>query len=173
MEIWKQISGYDRYFVSNYGRVKTTYQGKEHILSPRNKYKNREGKAYYHVRLSKDGKLKDFFIHRLVAIAFIPNPLNKATVNHIDGNKFNNNVNNLEWATIQEQHDHAIATGLIPNGGKNKVCPIYKITDITAREIKIAIANGDTITEIAKRYSVSKTTIYSIKTNKIWKHIEI
>ena len=171
MEIWKQIDGYEgRYSVSTYGRVKTIYHGKEHILSLRNKYKSRPNKAYYHVRLSEKGVLKDFFVHRLVAIAFIPNPHNKPVVNHKDGDKFNCHVDNLEWVTEQENHDHAVATGLLVYG---KVCPIFKITDDTAREIKIAIQAGERSKTIADRYNVSKTTISMIRTNKLWKHISI
>jgi hypothetical protein len=173
MEIWKTVEGigigYERYSVSTYGRVKTLYKGEEHILTLRNKYKSRPGKAYHHVRFSNQGRLKDFFVHRLVALTFIPNPHNKPLVNHIDGNKFNCRKDNLEWATEQENHDHAVATGLLVYG---KCCPIYKITDSSAKEIKILLGQGIKASVLATQFNVSRATIYSIKSGKLWKHID-
>lgn len=71
-----------------------------------------DGKGYARVSLWKDGKGKHFFVHRLVAIAFIPNTHNKPHINHIDGVKTNNNVENLEWCTPMENVHHSIETGL-------------------------------------------------------------
>ena len=68
--------------------------------------------GYYKVVLSHNGKRKTYPVHRLVAMAFLPNPLNKKTVNHIDGNKTNNNVSNLEWASQKENQSHKWNTGL-------------------------------------------------------------
>ncbi len=85
---------------------------------------NRKGKllkpsidkyGYKKVVLTKNGKRKTYTVHRLVAMAFIPNPYSKKTVNHIDGNKLNNCVDNLEWATSKEQKEHAIKHGLCDN----------------------------------------------------------
>lgn len=74
--------------------------------------------------LSKNKVKKDLRVHRLVASAFIPNPLNKPEINHIDGNKGNNNVNNLEWATRKENINHSIKTGLCDERIKKKSCPV-------------------------------------------------
>lgn len=71
---------------------------------------NRYG--YGEVTLSSDGKRKTYLVHRLVAAAFIPNPENKQTINHKDGNKLNNHVNNLEWATQKENQQHKWQYGL-------------------------------------------------------------
>ena len=82
---------------------------------------NRKGKqlrssvdkdGYERVVLTKDGIRKTYLVHRLVATAFIPNPENKTTINHIDGNKRNNNVSNLEWATEKENQNHKWKNGL-------------------------------------------------------------
>ena len=94
MEHWKPIAGYDGYEVSSLGRVRSMKHKKVKILKPGN-----AGYGYLAVNLCKNGKVKYMKVHRLVAEAFIPNPQNLETVNHIDEDKTNNNVNNLEWMT--------------------------------------------------------------------------
>lgn len=92
-EIWKDIEGYEGlYQVSNFGRVKSLYFGKEKILK-QSKHKD----EYLQVSLSRNGKKKTFTIHKLVALAFIPNPDNLLEVNHKDENKQNNHIENLEF----------------------------------------------------------------------------
>lgn len=117
-EIFKDISGYKGlYQISNLGRVKRlarkqphavygTMDVKEIILSP--------GKSagYWSVSLTKNGEMKSIRVHRLICEAFIPNPEGKDCVNHIDGNKLNNSIENLEWVTYSENHKHAFRTGL-------------------------------------------------------------
>lgn len=93
MEIWKDIEGYDGlYQVSNMGRVKSLKFGKEKILKSA---KNNMG--YLLIVLCKEGKPKTFMVHRLVAQAFIPNPDNLLEINHIDEDKTNNRVENIEY----------------------------------------------------------------------------
>lgn len=107
-EIWKDIEGYEGMFrVSSYGKIYS-------IPRPSTKGGIRKiniDKGYMYVNLRKDGKKgSNKFIHRLVAKHFIPNPENKTQVNHIDGNKLNNMVDNLEWNTPQENINHYIST---------------------------------------------------------------
>lgn len=91
-EIWKPIKDFEgHYQVSNFGRVKSIKFGKEIIL------KQNIRRGYYYVGLSKNGKVKYFQVHRLVAEAFLPNTDNLPQVNHKDENKLNNNVDNLEF----------------------------------------------------------------------------
>ena len=98
METWKKIEGFEDYLVSDKGRVKRL---KVLTLNVGN-----SGYKTANIR----GNTKT--VHRLVASAFIPNPKNKRCVNHIDGNKLNNNVNNLQWVTHKENTQHAIKKGL-------------------------------------------------------------
>lgn len=104
-EIWKDVKDYEKlYWVSNLGNVKSKKKKLKPILNKR---------GYYKVELSKNGKQKRYFIHRLVAINFIDNPYNKEQVNHKDGCKTNNCVDNLEWCTNLENQRHAIKNGLV------------------------------------------------------------
>lgn len=100
MEIWKAIYGYENYNISNKGNVKNITTGK--ILKPGD-----NGQGYKHVMLyDKNHKGKTIMIHRLVAKAFIPNPDNLPQVNHIDEDKTNNCVENLEWITSEDNINH-------------------------------------------------------------------
>lgn len=95
IEEWKNISGYDGlYKVSNLGKI---YSVKKHII-----LKTKERKGYVAINLYKNNTLKTFYVHRLVAQEFIPNPLKLEQVNHLDCNKHNNRVDNLAWCTTNE-----------------------------------------------------------------------
>lgn len=108
-EIWKEIKDFEgRYMISNYGNVKSltrngTLGGAIKIV---------EKHSYLRVRLWKNKVVRTLFVHRLVAQAFIPNPLNKPQINHIDGNKKNNCADNLEWCSASENMEHAYKNGL-------------------------------------------------------------
>ena len=117
-EVWHDIKGYIKlYQISNQGRVKSLKRRvrngrgfrlvRGRILKP-----GMVGHGYHGVILQKKGKRKNATIARLVAQAFVENLLNKPEVNHIDGDKINNRVRNLEWATKSEQHIHAYRMGL-------------------------------------------------------------
>lgn len=108
-EVWKDIEGYEGlYQVSNLGNVRSYNKGQQwNVLKP---CVNTWG--YEFVHLFKNKKVKNAVIHRLVAQTFICNPENKKCVNHIDGNKKNNHVKNLEWTTHGENNKHALEQGL-------------------------------------------------------------
>lgn len=128
-KIWKSIDGFEGlYEVSNFGVVRNMKNGYMKKGCPNEK-------GYLRVFLRKNKKDYTRYLHRLVAQAFIPNPDNKPTVNHKNGNKLDNRVVNLEWATHKEQTFHALKMGLIKKGEES---PLYKriITEETKKKMK-------------------------------------
>ena len=122
MEIWKDIKGYENlYQVSNYGNVRSIKYIK-YLIKDERKWKKywientkieykllslgKNGSGYITVSLRKNNKSCTYYVHRLLCSEFIPNPENKRTVNHKDGNKHNNNLYNLEWANQKENISH-------------------------------------------------------------------
>ena len=134
-EIWKDVVGYEGiYEVSNLGRVrthenKTTYTERHGVRTWKQRIlKQKVNKdRSCRVCLWKDGIEKTLLVHRLVARAFIENPENKPTVNHLDGNRLNNRLENLEWATYEENNRHAFENNLIQSS--QYVMTINKTTD--------------------------------------------
>ena len=174
-EIWKDVVGFEgRYQVSNKGRVKSldreiktvngSYIWKGRLLSA-SKIKNR----YPNVALCNYGKPRSYEIHRLVGLAFIENPLNKRIVNHINGIKNDNRVENLEWVTHQENMAHAIKTGLINQNGENSVLSKFTKDDII--KIRKRYSEGVSAYRIAKDLGfVCKATIWNIVKGITYKH---
>lgn len=147
-EIWKDIKGYEGlYKISNYGRIYSYYSKKLLKTTLCNG-------GYLRGHLYKNTKVKAFLVHRLVAKAFIPNPENKPEVNHIDGNKKNNNVENLEWVTSKENMEHAVINNLGVGKGVRKTKAIRQC-DINGRLIK----NFKSINEASRQTGVAVSSI--------------
>jgi hypothetical protein len=128
MERWRTVQEFPDYEVSDFGRIRNKHTGV--VLKPL------IDKGYQRVNVYRSGKLYRKSIHRLVLFAFIPNddPEKKVQVNHIDGNKTNNNLHNLEWCTRSENITHAIKTGLQTRFGRQRnVIQMSKDGKIIAR----------------------------------------
>ena len=130
-EIWKDIEGFEGiYQVSNKGDVRRLQyrsfrkDGSSRVLKPKILKGKGNKRPHKRVSLWKNHKSHDFFVHRLVAHAFIPKIEGKEYINHKDGNPRNNNVENLEWCTIAENNLHACRTGLRKNSYKVKLTRI-------------------------------------------------
>jgi len=156
-EIWKTIAGYPDYRISSYGRVLSLKGINPRILKPRT-----GAHGYLHVDLHKDSKGKSTKIARLVAKAFIPNPENKPQINHINGDKTNNHISNLEWSTDSENKQHAISVL-----GEKKFKA--KITSNQAIEIFKKYHSGKyTQAELSREYSISYRAVALITHGRSW-----
>lgn len=163
-ETWKDISGYDGiYQVSDFGRVRSVK--KNRIM---NQCKKSNG--YLHLALSKNGEVKYFHVHRLVAMAFLPEVPGKGHVNHKDGIKDNNDVSNLEWCNRSENMQHAYDMRLQPvryamNSAARKLTENQVLCIINLRK------NGELIKNIAAQYNVTATCISYIVNRKCWNYL--
>lgn len=133
IEFWKPIIGYEGlYEVSNLGRVKSlnyNNTNQEGMLKP-----SYQSDGYLNITLCKFGKAKRYRIHRLVAEAFIPNPNNYPEVNHIDENKLNNCVENLEWCDRQYNQDYSLSKQVGQYDLNGNLIKVYKSTREAERQ---------------------------------------
>lgn len=160
-EVWKDIDGYGGlYKISSLGRVKS-YHNKPKLRKLADSVH-----GYKIISLYKDGVGTNFAVHRLVASAFISNPENKPYINHKDGIKHNNTVENLEWCTQYENMKHASETGLLPLGEYH--CN-SKLTEVEVLQICDLLDNTKlSQKEIAIEFSIHPVTVTQINTGKIW-----
>jgi hypothetical protein len=178
MEVWKKIKGYEDYYeISSLGRVKSlsrkirylqSNNGNEFFRLTKEKILvTGKCKGYNTINLSKNNITITYRLCRLVAIHFINNPLNKNQVNHIDGNKNNDNVYNLEWVTAKENMIHAKNNNLIKFysgkehiGSKKVICTktkkIYDNISIASKEFNISESH---LSRMLRNIYTNKTTL--------------
>lgn len=167
--MWKTIPDFPNYEASSEGGIRCKVGNVEK--------KSKETKHGYletSLHIGKKQK-KTRSIHRLVASAWIPNPDNKPEVNHIDGNKKNNHINNLEWVTRKENFEHARKNGLMDGflGSSPRRGESHRMAKLTEHEVKaiFQLKGTKTAREIADYFNVSLKTVQSIHYRWRWKHV--
>ena len=167
-EVWKIIKDFHDYEVSTAGRVrrKTNASGTSagRILKPK-----LTQFGYHTVILRRFGQKKNVFVHRLVAEAFLHKPEEDLVVNHIDGDKTNNNVENLEWVTQHVNIQKDFAAGRRSNRGEKNAAAI--LTEKIVLEMRELFSNGVRQKEIAAKYNVDVKLVHLIVRRKRWTHI--
>ena len=184
-EVWRTIEEFDQYKVSNLGRIKSFKRKKPLILKT---WIDKEGYAKVRLYYSTcDSSGKYLLVHRLVGLAFLPNPENKPCINHLNGNNKqilpngevlilpkDNRVSNLEWVTWSENEIHAFKNGLMELARKKSKercgenSPSARLTQEQAADIKYG---GSSYQEYIRKYRIGKTQIWKIKSGKAWKHL--
>jgi len=176
MEIWKDIKDYEGYYqISNLGRVKSLYriikhEAKGEIIILQKILKVWFSSGYFRITLWKNNKRKTKTIHRLIALNFIPNPENKKEINHKNGIKTDNRIENLEWCTHKENMHHAIKNGLINCKGESSLSS--KLIEKEILLIRKKRKEGYTYEALAKQFNVHLVTIFRIIKRRTWKHIK-
>lgn len=167
--MYANILGYGNdYSVFEDGKI---WSNKGFRFMKQQKQQKKNGKFYVYVKLSNKGKVTKHYIHRVVATAFIPNPEDKPTVNHKDGNSENNSVDNLEWCTMKEQVDHAWETGLTDTSGSK--CSTSKLTQEQVEAIHAMKAAGVYQVNIAEIFNIGTSQVSRILNNQSWHRKEI
>jgi hypothetical protein len=162
-EYWKVVEECPSYLISNMGNVKNIKELKTLKVYNRKGYTRID---LYDRRIKKPLKRS---VHRLVAEAFIPNPLNKPQVNHIDGDKKNNRVENLEWCTASENIKHAFKEGLSLKGEDRHNSKMTEEKVILLREM---YDSGEfLLKELAEEFNISISVAWRIAKRNTWKHI--
>lgn len=171
MEVWKDIKGYENYKVSNFGnvigkKIKTNFGVGYKIYDERKINPWLDKKGYNYIDISIYPNKKRFLLHRLVAKHFLDNPNNYPQVNHKDGNKSNNHVDNLEWCTSKQNINHAIKTGLLKFSG----CDNYR-SELSKNDVLEIRKSKLTQRELSEKYKISQTGVSRIKSYKTYKNV--
>lgn len=179
IEEWRDVENYiDIYKISDLGRLKglsrprKVKEGVYCMLPEIIRKQNIDTDGYLLAGLRKNGKQASGKIHRLVAKAFIPNPLNLPEVNHIgkypdgrEGNKYDNRVVSLKWDTRADNQKHAGDQGLVSRGEK------HVRSKLTEKEVLEIRASSLSAPELGKIYNVNRTYIIKIVNRQRWKHV--
>lgn len=178
LEIWKDVPGYENFYQANPSgfikslskplRIKKGFRvTKELIISNTD-----NGEGYFICSLSKNTIRKSILLHRLIALTFVPNPLNLPEVNHKDGNKLNNHVDNLEWVTRQQNIDHSWSkklTNCIGESHHNS-----KLNKIIVKEIREKYASGKhSYSQLGLEYGTSMYNVRNVVKRLTWNHPEL
>lgn len=181
-EEWRKVPGIPLLWASNTGKVKSEARDRittrvrngksqtfnvsypEKILS---QHKERNG--YLYVASIIKNTRKKYLVHRLIGMAFVDGYSSELTINHLDGNKLNNSIENLEWATLYENTSHQWRTGLVNLRGENH--PSSKLTYQKVKIIREMIAKGVSCNAIGVLANINPTIIYRIRDGSAWNDI--
>lgn len=174
--VWKPIKDFPNYEVSDDGRVRSLGEyrqcGPAYRFVPTRILKQTTNKfGYMKVRIANNGCKKSFFIHRLVAIGFIPNEDTLPEVNHRDGDKTNNAADNLEWTDRSGNilHAYRVLKSIIIKKGSNH--PLTTLTEEDVAQMRNLYKTGLTQVELASRFGVTQANVSSIIRRRTWTHI--
>lgn len=167
MDIWMDIDGYEGYYqISNLDKVRSlerrikNYPSGTRVMKAMPIKTRINTTGYLTVDLSKEGDARRYKVHRLKATAFIPNPNNYPEINHMDGNKLNNRLSNLEWCTSSQNRIHAYKEGLKPS----------KLSKGDVDEI-IKVYPSKTLKELGTQYNVTLQAIWAVLHGKNCKRL--
>jgi hypothetical protein len=164
-EEWRPVVGFEGlYEVSNLGRIKRS--SASYRKKPGDLVKTPFDGKYLRCNLWRDGKCRSVLLHRVVAAAFLGMPGPTDQVNHIDGNKLNNRIENLEWTSPSGNIQHALRFGLKDSGETHEFA---KLTEADIRDIRCALDRGVSGAELARKYGVTKSNISCIKHGRSWR----
>lgn len=181
MSQWYPIPGYEgRYEITRCGRVRSLprYVNSPICAGGRRRIKGKEFTIQlargYPCFLGVDASVHKttVYIHRILAMLFVPNPDGKPNVNHIDGDKTNFDICNLEWVTQKENVRHAIETGLmtnVPTSGPGEKSPAAKLNWEKVGQIRALLATGKTQLSVAQMFGLTKGAIGYIARNETWR----
>ena len=166
-EVWATLAfGNGKYEISNYGRVKSFQRGKVKILKP-----SLHNCGYLYVELYEKGKCKKCKIHRLVAETFIANTEDKATVDHVFNNKFDNFVENLRWATMSENNQYAYDTGAKKSAQESYQSKLTNEQVIYCRKTYDPSNKRFNLTALAEQFGVANATMSRVILGKTYKNV--
>jgi hypothetical protein len=172
LELWKPVRGFEgRYEVSSLGNVKSLARMRKGKSGAPTPLKERILRQFHpdsqYKRVSLESK-SPTYVHRIVAEAFVPNPLGLPEVNHIDGDKGNNRSENLEWVTHSENAAHASRSGLLAVGVRHGNS---KLNESDVLKIDSLIRDGHSTRKIASRFGVGAEAVRCIRNGKTWAHL--
>lgn len=169
-EVWKDIPGYEGYYqASTLGRIKSLERVEVTIIGSPKPIKERILKpsigttGYYFLNLCKNRIPKLWKVHRIIGLTFLPKPDSYNVINHIDGNKLNNKINNLEWCTQAMNNNHSHKMGLIKNPPRGELHSMAKLTNSQANEIRAKYKPWIyTMSMLSREYGVDSSIISGI-----------
>jgi len=166
LEVWEKIDCVEGPYLyevsSEYRFRRVTQRGYRYLTT------EKSSKGYLLLAVFENGKRRRIVAHRLIASAFIENPDRKPFINHINGVKSDNRIENLEWCTAKENTAHAFRTGLSKKTRKGELSKVNKLTSAEVDHIRTMLSTGIAQTEIARKFKVSRTCISAISTGRNW-----